>query len=92
MYRFSYAAPPKESKSESKNPKTVTAANFASTQLEQMEVALGRATVTELALKPAQLTEQVVVTRNDALAIDPTSKRIQISLTDSRADERFVSD
>ncbi len=52
---------------------TVTAANFGTTKQEQLEVVLGRATVTELALNPAQVTEQVVVTGSDSLVIDPTN-------------------
>jgi Carboxypeptidase regulatory-like domain/TonB-dependent Receptor Plug Domain len=65
---------------------TVSAANFGTTKQEQLEVVLGRATVTELALKPGQVTEQVVVTGSDALAIDPTNNKIQTSLTEKQID------
>lgn len=65
---------------------TVTAANFGTTKQEQLEVTLGRATVTDLALKPAQVSEQVVVTGNDALVIDPTNNKIQTSLTEKQID------
>ncbi len=65
---------------------TVTAANFGTTKQEQLEVVLGRATVTELALNPAQVAEQVVVTGNGTLAIDPTNNKIQTSLTEKHID------
>jgi hypothetical protein len=63
---------------------TINAANFGTTKQEQLEVVLGRATVTELALKPAQVTAQVVVTGTDTLAIDPTNNKIQTSLTEKQ--------
>src|SRR5262245_27727901 len=50
---------------------SVTAANFGTTKQEQLQVVLGRATVTELALKPAQVNEQVIITGDDTLIIDP---------------------
>ncbi|MGE0129032.1 MAG: TonB-dependent receptor [Blastocatellales bacterium] len=65
---------------------TVTAANFGTTKQEQLEVVLGRATVTVLALNPAQVAEQVVVTGTDSLVIDPTNNKIQTSLTEKQID------
>lgn len=65
---------------------TVTAANFGTTKQEQLDVALGRAMVTELSLKPAQVNEQVVVTGNDTQVIDPTNNKIQTSLSERQID------
>lgn len=65
---------------------TVNAANFSTIKQEELEVVLGRTTVTELALQPGSVSAEVVVTGTDTLAIDPTNNKIQTSITEKQID------
>ena len=60
---------------------TSSAANFASEKKEDVQVALGRATVTDLKMQAGGLSANVEITGSDVAPIDTTSNKIQTNIT-----------
>ncbi|MCI0663598.1 MAG: TonB-dependent receptor [Acidobacteria bacterium] len=60
---------------------SVTANNFASTNIADVIVALGKTTPVDVSLKVGSVTEQVVITSTELARIDPTDNKIQTNIT-----------
>lgn len=60
---------------------TVTADKFAQASAEGVAVALGKTTPVDFALKVGGVAEQVVITSDDVVRIDPNDNKIQTNIT-----------
>jgi hypothetical protein len=60
---------------------SVSATNFSTANDESVQVALGKATALDIALKAGGVSEQVNVTSSDVARIDPTDNKIQTNIT-----------
>lgn len=60
---------------------TVTAANFSTAVIEAASVVLGKTTEVNFSLKVGQVSEQIVITGDDVVRIDPTDNKIQTNIT-----------
>ncbi len=59
----------------------VSASNFSTGTAEAVNVALGKTTEVDLALKVGSVQEQVVITSDDVARIDPNDNKIQTNIT-----------
>lgn len=60
---------------------STSATNFSSDKRDDVEVTLGRATVTDITLQAGGVQANVVISTSDVAAIDPTGSRIQTNIT-----------
>jgi hypothetical protein len=60
---------------------TSSASNFTSLKREDVQVTLGRSTITDISMQPAGVAAEVVVSSADVAPIDTTSNRIQTNIT-----------
>jgi len=65
---------------------TVTAANFSSAAIEGVQVSLGKATPLEVSLKVGNVSEQVNISSEDVVRIDPYDNKIQTNITNKVID------
>ncbi len=65
---------------------TVTAANFSSAAIEGIQVSLGKATPLEVSLKVGNVSEQVNISSEDVVRIDPYDNKIQTNITNKVID------
>ncbi|HEY0005347.1 MAG TPA: TonB-dependent receptor [Pyrinomonadaceae bacterium] len=60
---------------------TTSASNFASTKQENVQVELGRSSMTDITMQTGGVSAEVVVSSTDVAAIDTTGSRIQTNIT-----------
>ena len=60
---------------------STSATNFGPDKRDDVEVTLGRATVTDITLQAGGVQANVVISTSDVAAIDPTGSRIQTNIT-----------
>lgn len=60
---------------------TTSATNFGTERSENVQVILGKATITDVKLQAGTVSANVMVTAADVAAIDPSSNRIQTNIT-----------
>ena len=60
---------------------SVSSTNFSTGIIETVNVALGKTTELNFSLKVGQVSEQVIITSEDVVRIDPTDNKIQTNIT-----------
>jgi hypothetical protein len=65
---------------------TVSANNFSGANAENVEVVLGKTTPLEFALKVGNVSEQVNISADEVVRIDPTDNKIQTNITAKQID------
>lgn len=60
---------------------SISASNFSTAVIDKVEVALGKTTPLEIALKVGNVSEQVNISSEDVVRIDPADNKIQTNIT-----------